>query len=316
MELIDRLDDEHRAVVESFPPNLFGIDDIPQVRRAFEALINIKPPELPETVEIDDRFVDGYEGHQLMIRTYERSDRTSTTGALYWIHGGGMILGDVSMSDFSCSRLADQLGVLVASVEYRLAPEYPYPVPLEDCCAGLAWLFDQAGELDIDPARVVLGGQSAGGGLAAGLALLARDRGLPSPCLQLLTYPMLDDRNDTPSSHAVFDPRVWNRAANEVGWTAYLAGQAGADDVSPYAAPARATDLAGLPPAYITVGELDMFIDEDIAYAQALHRAGVPTELHVYAGAFHGSDGFVPKADASLRWRRDELAALERAFGA
>jgi acetyl esterase/lipase len=219
------------------------------------------------------------------------------------------------MNDDMCAAVADQLKIVVASVEYRLAPEYPYPAPLEDCYAGLRWFAGAAGELGVDGARIAIGGASAGGGLAAGLGLLARDRGEMAVAFQLLVYPMLDDRNLTPSSHAVVDPKVWNRTANTVGWNAYLAGQAGADDVAPYAAPARATDLAGLPPTYINVGDLDLFVDEDIAYAQALMRAGVPCELHVYPGAFHGSNNFVSRAVLSRRWTADERAALARGLG-
>jgi acetyl esterase/lipase len=208
------------------------------------------------------------------------------------------------------------LGAVVASVEYRVAPEFPYPIPMEDCYSGLEWFFAKADEFGVDPNRIALGGASAGGGLAAGLALLARDRRRVKPCFQLLTYPMLDDRNVSPSSHGITDTRVWNRAANQAGWDAYLAGDAGAADVPVYAAPSRCTDLGGLPPAIVTVGNLDMFLDEDIAYAQALLQAGVPTELHVYPGAFHGSNIFVAHSDLSQRWKRDELGALERALNA
>ena len=185
-------------------------------------------------------------------------------------------MGSVAQNDDMCAAIADRLGIVVTSVEYRLAPEHPYPAPLDDCYAGLRWLAEHAGELGVDGTRIAIGGASAGGGLAAGLALLARDRGEVAVCFQLLVYPMLDDRNVTPSSHAIVDPKVWNREANIAGWNAYLAGRAGADDVEPYAAPARATDLAGLPPTYINVGDLDLFLDEDVAYAQALMRAGVP----------------------------------------
>jgi acetyl esterase/lipase len=225
-----------------------------------------------------------------------------------------MVLGDVAMSDDSCAAMAHELKIVVASVEYRLAPEHPFPAPLEDCYAGLAWLSACADERGVDRARIAIGGPSAGGGLAAGLALLARDRGEVPVRFQLLVYPMIDDRNATPSSRAITDPKVWNRHANEVGWNAYLAGRAGADDVSPYAAPARATDLAGLPPTYINVGDLDLFLDEDLAYARALMAAGVPVELHVYPGAFHGSNAFVSRSALSQRWTADERAALHRAL--
>ena len=203
---------------------------------------------------------------------------------------------------------------MVASVDYRLAPEFPYPTPLEDCYTGLLWFFDQAEALGIDTGHIAVGGASAGGGLAAGLTLLARDRAEVSPCFQLLTFPMLDDRNETPSSYMIDDTRLWSRDANRAAWSAYLDGDNGADDVAVYAAPARAADLSGLPPSIITVGSLDMFLDEDIAYAQALLTAGVPCELHVYPGAFHASNSLVPDSDISRRWHRDEMHALNQAL--
>ena len=263
----------------------------------------------------EDHHAPSGDGTDVLVRIYRPARAPSPAPALYWVHGGGLVMGSVAQNDDMCAAIADRLGIVVASVEYRLAPEHPYPAPLEDCYAGLRWLAGHADELGIDRTRIAIGGASAGGGLAAGLALLARDRGEVAVCFQLLVYPMLDDRNVTPSSHAIVDPKVWNREANAAGWNAYLAGRAGADDVEPYAAPARATDLAGLPPAYIDVGDLDLFLDEDIAYAQALMRAGVPVELHVYPGAFHGSNNFVSRSDLSRRWNADERAALARALG-
>ena len=205
--------------------------------------------------------------------------------------------------------------MVVVSVDYRVAPEHPFPVPLDDCYAGLVWLAQSADALGVDPARIAIGGSSAGAGLAAGLTLLARDRGEVLVCYQHLIYPMLDDRNVTPSSHAITDPRVWNRTSNLAGWNAYLAGRAGSDDVSPYAAPARAANLAGLPPAYIAVGTLDLFMDEDIEYARQLAAAGVRVELHVYPGVFHASPTYIADAAVSRRWTADQQAAIARALG-
>ena len=184
---------------------------------------------------------------------------------------------------------------------------------MHDCYAGLSWLAGNADDLGVDTDRIAVGGGSAGGGLAAGLALMARDRGGPSICFQLLVYPMLDHRNDQPSTRRITDPRVWNSDANRAAWDAYL-GAADRSAVSPYASPAVAGDLSGLPPAYINVGQFDMFLDEDIAYAQALLRAGVDCELHVYPGAFHGSNSFVSESPLSQRWLADENAALRAAL--
>jgi acetyl esterase/lipase len=315
MDIEARTDDTHREILALLPPNLFDFSNLEQGIDQLLQLLGAMPVELPASVEISDHVARATDGHEITMRVYRPTGVAASSPGLFWIHGGGMILGDVSMDDPHCAGLAEQLGIIVASVDYRLAPAFPYPIPFEDCYAGLTWLFASAESLGIDPERIAIGGASAGGGLAAGVALAARDRGEVRPCFQLLRYPMLDDTNTTPSSHAITDGRVWNRDSNVIGWNAYLSGQAGSADIDAYAAPARATDMAGLPPAIVTVGDLDLFLDEDIAYAQSLLAAGVPTELHVYPGGFHASDAMVPHADASQRWRRDELAALSRALG-
>lgn len=320
IDIVRHLDDEHRPVFEAIPVRDLNPDDIAgtvdAIRRAgaaARAIAALVP--LPATVTVEDRHVPGPTGApDVRVRLYRTASLPASAPALLWIHGGGMIAGTVEATDAYCSRIADELGVFVASVDYRLAPEHPYPAPLEDCYAALRWFASSAADLGIDPARLAIGGASAGAGLAAGLALLARDRGEIAICYQHLVYPMVDDTNTTPSSHAILDARVWCRATNLVGWSAYLAGRAGGEDVEPYAAPARATDLSGLPPAYICVGTLDMFMDEDIAYARALLEAGVPVELHVYPGAFHGSVNSVPNAALSRRWKQDELDSIRRAL--
>jgi len=312
------LDEEHLPVFRAIPARAIDPTDVAgtvaAIRAAGAARTAAAPPvTIPPEIAIEDRKVPGPAGApDVRVRLYRPAAARTGGAALYWIHGGGMIAGSVEQSDAYCARVALETGALVASVDYRLAPEHPYPAPLEDCYAGLAWLAGAAGELAIDASRIAIGGGSAGAGLAAGLALLARDRGGPAIGYQHLVYPMLDDRNVTRSSHAIVDTRVWCRDTNAVGWNAYLGGRAGAAGVEPYAAPARATELAGLPPAYICVGTLDLFLDEDIAYAQALLAAGVPVELHVYPGAFHGSVNTVPDSALSRRWRDDESGALAR----
>jgi acetyl esterase/lipase len=318
MDLAGRLDAQHLSVYRAMPDDLLAglTSDVPTVRaRSAELAASVERPPWPVDVAVEDHHAPHDDGPDVLVRIYRPAQAPSPAPTFYWVHGGGLVMGSVAQNDDMCAAIADRLGIVVASVEYRLAPENPYPAPLEDCYAGLRWLAERSDELGVDRARVAIGGASAGGGLAAGLALLARDRNEVTVCFQLLVYPMLDDRNVTPSSHALVDPKVWNREANAAGWNAYLAGRAGAEDVEPYAAPARATDLAGLPPAYIDVGDLDLFLDEDIAYAQALMRAGVPVELHVYPGAFHGSNNFVSRSDLSRRWNADERAALARALG-
>jgi acetyl esterase/lipase len=217
------------------------------------------------------------------------------------------------MDDLRFDQWCPELGVVGASVEYRLSPETPYPGPLEDCYAALSWVFSHSDELDVDPSRIGILGVSAGGGLAAGLALLVRDRAEFDLAFQMLVYPMIDDRQATPSSK--WDVPVWTPANNEFGWRSYLGPLYGTDRIPPYAAAARATNLEGLPPALVTVGTADGFCDEDIDYAQRLNQAGVPTELHVYPGAPHGFDGFGAVAAVGRRGRRDMKDWLKAVLG-
>ncbi len=319
INIAEHLDAEHLAVFERIPPRALDADDIPgtvaAIRAAGAARQAAATVTLPPGVTVEDHVAPGADGGpEVPVRLYRPKSAPTPTAAFYWIHGGGMVGGTVASTDGYCAWIAEELGILVASVDYRLAPEHPYPAPLDDCEAGLRWLDQQADDLGVDRTRVGLGGGSAGAGLAAGLALLARDRGEIALAYQHLVYPMLDDRNETASSHAILDSRVWNRTCNHVGWNAYLGGLAGSSDVEVYAAPARATDVSGLPPTYICVGTLDLFLDEDIEYVRRLLAAGVPTELHVHPGAFHGSPGTVPGSALSRRWRQDELASIRRAL--
>lgn len=226
--------------------------------------------------------------------------------ALLWIHGGGYVIGDAAQDDVLCRRFAQELGATVASVNYRLAPEHPYPVPVEDCYAALSWLSALP---SVDPARVAIAGASAGGGLAAALALLTRDRGEIAVAAQVLVYPMLDDRTSQRKDLDHPGHRLWNQSSNRFGWRAYLG------DADPgEAVPARRDDLAGLPPAWIGVGTLDLFHDEDLAYAERLRAAGVPCEVMVVDGAFHGFDGIAPKASVSQKFFTGQCALLRTAF--
>lgn len=265
-----------------------------------------------ERVSTEDHRVPGPAGApDVVVRVYRPADRGGTLPGLYWIHGGGMFMGNIDQDDATCRAFAEQLGCVVVSVEYRLAPENPHPAPVEDCYAGLKWMAEQAIELGVDRTRIALAGASAGGGLAAATALVARDRGGPALVCQVLIYPMLDDRNTTPSSREFSGIPGWSREANLSGWSALLGDKAGTADVSPYAAPARATDLSNLPPTLIQVGELEVFRDESIDYAARLLQAGVSTELHVYPGAYHGWELFAPNAAVSQRTIGERMAALE-----
>ena len=315
MNFIDRVDPELRAALEMFPPDVLDLNDIPGTRTKISELLAMMPVPVIEGVTSQDQQAPGPEGDpDVSVRVYQPASRPATLPGLLWIHGGGYVLGSVEDDDVRARLLAKTIECVVVSVEYRLAPEHPFPAPVEDCYAALKWLATNAEQLGVDPNRIAIAGASAGGGLTAGLALLARDRGEVKVAFQLPIYPMIDDRNITPSSQAITDPRVWNRQSNLLAWKAYLGSEPGGDDVSPYAAAARATDLSGLPPAYIPVGELDLFLDENIEYAQRLMQAGVPTELHIYQGSYHGSDFFAPEAGASQRFSTGYEAALKRAL--
>lgn len=238
------------------------------------------------------------------VRLHRAPDAQVKGPALLWIHGGGYVIGSAAQDDDLCRRFSRELGVTVAAVDYRLAPEHPYPTPLEDCYGALRWLADLP---DVDPARVAVAGASAGGGLAAALALLARDRGEVSLAAQLLVYPMVDDRSATQEGLDDHHHRLWTQKSNVYGWASYLG------DADPnVAVPARNPDLGGLPPAWIGVGTNDLFHQEDLAYAERLTSAGVPCDVEVVPGAFHGFDGVVPKARVSLGFFASQVTWLRR----
>ncbi|GAA2738811.1 alpha/beta hydrolase [Actinocorallia aurantiaca] len=248
-------------------------------------------------------------------RTVPGAENATCKPALLWIHGGGMVIGHARMDSRFCARVARELGAIVVSVEYRLAPEHPYPTPLEDCYTALSWL---AAQPDVDLDRIAIGGASAGGGLAAGLALLARDRADIHPAFQLLVYPMLDDRTNTRTDIDERHLRMWSPANNHFGWQSYLGPHLtpGQPDGVPHpAAPARAEDLTGLPPAWIGVGTHDLFHDEDVTYAERLRQVGVPCDLHIVPGAYHGFDSVQGKTGVARDFTRQQIAALTRAIG-
>ncbi|MDX3451982.1 alpha/beta hydrolase [Streptomyces sp. ME02-8801-2C] len=265
--------------------------------------------------EVEDRVVPGPENAPDISLLICRPAAPATDGPLpviYHVHGGGMILGDNRVGVEAPLRWAKELGAVVVSVEYRLAPEHPHPAPVDDVYAGLLWTAEHAKEIGGDAERIVIAGASAGGGLTAALALLLRDRKGPRPIGQLLMCPMLDDRNDTPSSYQMANLGVWDRTANDTGWTALLGAERGGPNVSPYAAPARAEDLSGLPPAFLDVGSAETFRDEVVTYATRLWQAGGIAELHVWPGGFHGFDGFAPQASLSQTAQSAQLTWLHR----
>ncbi len=255
---------------------------------------------------------DGSPGVRVLLYKPEGLPRSAPV--VFQIHGGGFLFGTAELGDPRNRAMAKAVGCAVASVEYRLAPEVPFPGGLEDCYTALDWLYRQAAELDLDPHRIAIRGESAGGGLAAGLAMLARDRGGPPIMFQLLIYPMLDDRTTTHDGHAYAGEFVWDAASNHFGWKSWLGVTPGSQDVTPLAAPARVENLEGLPPTYIATAALDLFLEEDLEYARRLIRAGVPTEVHVVPGAFHGFDAMAPEAAVSRRFTTNADESLRRAF--
>ncbi|ONH58194.1 esterase [Frankia sp. CcI49] len=241
----------------------------------------------------------GQGGFELPLVVCRPTSTRTPAAAVYFMHGGGMVIGDARTGVSEALEWAEELGLVVVSPDYRLAPENPHPTPVDDCYAGLLWTADRLAEFGVAPGRTIVAGTSAGGGLAAAVALMARDRGGPALAGQMLLCPMLDDRNDTPSAWQMAGRGVWDRASNETGWTALLGDQRGGPDVSPYAAPARAGDLSGLPPAFIDVGSAETFRDEDVTYASRIWQAGGAAELHVWPGGFHGFDLMAPQAPVS-----------------
>lgn len=278
-----------------------------------------------QAVSSEQQFSTLLDAHRALARTEEEapaddghgipltlvqvaSDRRSTLRpAIFYIHGGGMTSGDrfFGLGDYLPWVVSHD--AVLASVEYRLAPAFPDPAPVEDCYAAACWLFEHASELGIDPARILIVGTSAGGGLAAGVCLLLRDRGGPRPLGQMLRSPMLDDRDDTPSTLQQDRPAVWSRTANRASWTALLGSRRGGADVTQYSAPARATDLSELPPAFLDTGSEDAFRDEIVAFASEIWAAGGSAELHVWPGGFHTFDVVAPSAQLS----QDSLAARD-----
>lgn len=310
----DRIDPESlpplAALYEALPGGFNAIPDIGERRAVLNDMLAQLSSEPPSDVAVEETTVPGPVG-TMAARIYRPVGGSGPRPGIFLIHGGGMILGNLDTDEPTARRLVHEVGAVVVSVDYRLAPEHPYPAGPDDCYAGLLWMADHFDELGIDPQRLALFGPSAGGGLVISTALRVRDSGGPPLCFVMAPYPMIDDRNETPSSHEITDVGVWDRAGNIEAWAWYLGGQV-ADQ---YAAPTRATDLAGLPPMFIDVGDVDLFRDEDVAFAARLLQSGVPTELHVYPGAYHGSEDFAPTAPLSQKIWAARIAALQRALG-
>jgi acetyl esterase/lipase len=301
----DWIDPEIAEKLRGFPTFDFSADNIPAMR----AGTRFEPQSAPDVERVE--LTTGQGGVALSL--LRPADSAGELPALYWMHGGGMVIGNRHMDDARLIEWCRWLGCVCISVEYRLAPEAPYPAPLDDCADGLRFLIEHADELRIDPRRIGIAGRSAGGALAAGLVLRWRDAGEAPLAFQYLEYPMLDDRGLTVSSQLPGLP-IWSRESNAFGWRSYLADRYGTDGVPEDAAPARATELTALPSTFITVGTADCLRDESIDFGARLCRAAVPTELHVYAGAVHGFDMFADTTVARTA-ARDSADWLARQFG-
>jgi acetyl esterase/lipase len=307
------VDPELAAILDQIPTPALTAETLRQIR-AMSSQASTNLPQFSD-ISVSEHFIPGpEEAPDVRVLVYLPTSHQGPLPVLLWMHGGGYIMGSADPQDLTVTSIVSAIGCAAVSVDYRLAPETPHPGPVEDCYAALQWLFTHADELGIDPNRIAVGGSSAGGGLAAALALLARDRGSFPLAFQFLIAPMLDDRTCTQAQpHPYTGEFIWTPEANLFGWTSLLGQPPGGSNVSPYAAAARAEHLEGLPPAFINVGALDLFLEENLEYARRLMRAGVSTELHVYPGAYHGFR-MVPNARVTQAAERDQLAALKRAF--
>ncbi len=310
-------DPELAALLDLLPDTTLGMDDPIAARAGFSEMTAALNADLDTSgVKIENRSIPGPEGApEVPVRIFSPEALTGTVPALLHIHGGGFVIGDLDSEQGSVVSLCRHLGIVVVSVDYRLAPETPFPGGLEDCYAAWCWTLDNAAELQIDTSRIGITGMSAGGGLTAATCLLCRDRGGPQPAFQFLGIPELDDRLDTVSMKTFVDTPMWNRPNAKLSWDYYLGEnyQRGGDDVPYLAAPARAEDLSNLPPAYVSTMEFDPLRDEGIHYALKLMQAGVSTELHSFPGTFHGSTLFTT-ASVSQRELEEMFVVLRRAL--
>jgi acetyl esterase/lipase len=308
-------DPELAPFVELLPSStLDSADDLAAARASILTLVAPFNEGVDVTgIDIADHYVAGPAGApDVLVRVYAPGGDVPSAlrPALLDIHGGGFVVGSIEMEHASAAQIVRELAAVVAVVEYRLAPEHPFPAGVEDCYAALIWLHDRAADLGVDADRIGVGGQSAGGGLAAATVLLARDRGGPPVCFQFLGIPELDHRLETTSMRTFVDTPMWHRANAIRSWQMYL-GEHDRGSVSPYASPTMATDLSGLPPTYLTTMEFDPLRDEGIQFGLRLLEAGVSVELHSFPGTFHGS-AVLPTAAVSRRANQELLVALKR----
>jgi len=278
-----------------------------------QGLMNLMPrPKTPEDVFVENIFIPGQDDRaKTRLRIYKPKSITAPTPVLIWLHGGGYVMGRPEMDDYACIEFVREAGVSVFSVDYPCAPKHPFPAGLNDSYSTLKWIASHAQDLEIDAKRIMIGGRSAGAGLAAALVQLAYDRQEIKPIFQLLVYPMVDDRTVLRADMDDGKYIAWNPKSNRFGWESYLGKKCGAEDIPEYSVPARRKDLSGLPPAWIGVGTLDLFYDEDMAYAHRLKECGVECEIKIVPGAFHGFDAFDPQIPIVQDFLKSQIAALK-----
>jgi acetyl esterase/lipase len=308
------VDSQLLPALEAMPSFEVTANTLNDIRSSI-AQLQVPAPPAPET-SVEERFIPGADGTSVRILIYTPKT-ASRTGCLLWCHGGGMVMASPDGNEAQSRYLAQTAGCVVVAVDFGLAPEHPYPAALEDCYAALRWTHAAAEEFQFPRERIAVAGESGGGCLAAGLSLLARDRGEFSLSAQFLLYPMLDDRTGTtaePDPMPYAGEFVWTKASNHFAWGAVLGQEPGGSNVDIYAAPGRAQNLADLPPTSIFIGNLDLFIGENFRYARTLIQGGVQTEFHTYPGAYHGFISFAQEADVSKRAFQDFSNSIERHF--
>lgn len=291
---------------------LMDLSDIPTLQRDMQELAATMAAAFPpdDRVKIRTLWISRHDDTNLAIRLFEPAGADEELPALLWCHPGGQVMGSAEGDDQYLAALSLSLHCAVAAVDYRLAPQHPAPSGAEDVLLSYHHLTNMRPDPRLG--RVGIAGASGGGAVAASAALMIRDRGLVEPCLLSLSYPMLDDRNETASSHEIVDIGIWDRHENELAWAAVLGSRVGSEDVDGYSAAGRATDLSGLPPSFVAVGQLDLFRDEDLEFARRLIAAGVPTDLHLYSSAFHAFDRFAPGSQITASFKQTWHAFLRR----
>src|SRR5579863_1413001 len=313
MSTIELVDLELRDALALWPRVSLTAETLAQRRGDALALLRSVPiPDLPDIATGEIHVESAFGAKPIRVLTYRPVRSDYPLPVILHIHGGGFVMGTPEMKDVENRLFASELKSAIYSVDYRLAPEAPHPAPLEDIYSVFVWLHAHADRLGLDPARIGIKGESGGGGFAAGAALYARDRDGPKFAFQHLIYPMIDDRTAVRKDlHPHVGEFVWTQANNYFGWRSLLGAEPGSADVSPYAAAARAADVSGLPPTYISVGGLDLFLEENLIYADRLSRAGVPVEFHMYPRAYHG---FYRATDARVtkQAEHDTREALRR----